>query len=66
MNQILDGAGRGQPAGPAEAGCPAPVTSPRHPDEEVIAAERDPVRRATLQQLRAAGVHLAPGQPTDG
>ena len=50
VNEILAGAGRAE----AEGGSPV---------VEVLESEPDPVRRATLQQLRAAGVSLAPSQP---
>ncbi|KAF0290880.1 SCL-interrupting locus [Amphibalanus amphitrite] len=70
VNQILDGAAaRGESGGSAEVSDKSQSLSaspvPRHRDEEVIEAETDPVRRATLQQLRAAGVSLVTSQAND-
>ena len=64
MNEILAGAGRAD-AGRAEAEGGSPVAVPQRREQEVLESEPDPVRRATLQQLRAAGVSLAPSQPDD-
>ena len=72
MNEILAGAGRAEAEGGSPAAVPqrraegrSPAPLSQRPDLEVPESEPDPVRRATLQQLRAAGVSLAPSQPDD-